>query len=62
VKGWGPLAVGIALLCLLHADLWWWNDLRLVAGVPASLLYHLAYCAVAAVAMGALVRRRWPRG
>lgn len=62
MRGWGPPGVGLVLLCLLHNDLWWWADLRLVGGLPVSLLYHLAYCAVAAVAMGALVRRRWPRG
>jgi hypothetical protein len=60
-RGWGPLGLALTALCLLHNDLWWWTELRSIGGWPASLLYHLAYCGVASIAMAALVRRRWPR-
>ena len=47
--------LGLGLFYLLHNDLWLWNDPRLVLGLPAGLVYHLAYCLVAAALMGLLL-------
>jgi hypothetical protein len=49
-------------LYLLHNDLWFWNDARLVLGVPAGLLYHIGFCIATALAMISLVRHAWPEG
>jgi hypothetical protein len=51
---------GLALLYLLHNDLWFWDDPRPVLGLPVGLTYHIAYCAAAAVLMALLVRFAWP--
>lgn len=51
---------GIPVLFLLHADWWLWGDARLVAGLPAGLVYHTLYCIVATLEMMLLVRYAWP--
>jgi hypothetical protein len=53
--------LGIGLFYLLHNDLWQWNDPRLVLGLPVGLVYHLAYCLVAAALMGLLLVLDPPR-
>ena len=58
--GWA-LWAAVALLYLLHNDLWLWDDASLVLGLPVGFLYHLVYCGVAALLMAALVRWDWPR-
>lgn len=50
----------LAILYLLHNDLWLWHDGRLVAGLPAGLVYHVGFCAAAAVMLFLLVTRAWP--
>jgi len=47
--------LGIGLFYLLHNDLWLWHDSRLVLGLPAGLVYHVAYCLVAAALLGLLL-------
>ncbi len=54
------LCVALALLYLLHNDLWLWHDARFLWGVPVGLAYHLAYCLAAALLMALLVRHAWP--
>jgi uncharacterized oligopeptide transporter (OPT) family protein len=58
VKKWFYAA--LAVLYLLHNDLWLWNDGRIVAGLPVGLLYHLVYCLAAAALLAAVVRWAWP--
>ena len=53
--------LGVAIFYLLHNDLWLWNDPRLVLGLPAGLVYHLAYCLAAAALMGLLLVLDPPR-
>ena len=53
--------LGIGLFYLLHNDLWLWHDARLVLGLPVGLVYHLAYCLVAAALMGLLLVLDPPR-
>lgn len=50
----------LGILYLLHNDLWLWNDGRLVAGLPAGLVYHVGFCAAAAGMLYLLVTRAWP--
>lgn len=54
------LFAAVAVLYLLHNDLWLWDDATPVLGLPVGLLYHLIYCLVAAGLMAALVRWAWP--
>ncbi len=55
------LYIVLFLLILLHNDIWFWNDARLVSGIPIGLLYHIAFCVAAALLMVLLVNFAWPR-
>ena len=50
----------LGILYLLHNDLWLWDDGRLLAGLPAGLVYHVGFCAAAAGLLYLLVTRAWP--
>ena len=52
----------LALFFVLRYDLWLWDDARTLGGLPAGLLFHVAYCLGAAVLLGLLVRYAWPAG
>lgn len=54
------LYAALAVLYLLHNDLWLWSDGRIVAGLPVGLLYHALYCLAAAALLAATVRWAWP--
>jgi len=56
------LFAALALLYVLHADLWFWNDAHRVLGLPVGLVYHVLYCFAAAGMMALLVRFAWPTG
>ena len=51
----------VLALFLLHDDSWLWSDRRLVMGLPAGMIYHLAYCLAATAVMALLVLRFWPQ-
>jgi len=55
-------AAAVALLYLLHQDLWFWREARpLVLGfLPVGLFYHAAFTLVAALVMWLLVKAAWP--
>lgn len=55
------LYIVLFLLILLHNDIWFWNDARLVSGIPIGLLYHIAFCVAAALLMVLLVNFAWPK-
>ncbi len=57
----GLLYVGLFVLYLLHNDLWYWNDGRLVLGLPIGLLYHFGFSVASSVLLFLLVRHAWPR-
>jgi len=57
----GLIYIGLALLYLLHNDLWLWNDSRLLFGLPVGLTYHILFCLAVAALMLVLVLRAWPR-
>ena len=50
----------LGILYLLHNDLWLWDDGRLLAGLPAGLVYHVGFCAAASGLLYLLVTRAWP--
>jgi len=54
------LWAALATLLLLHHDFWFWNQPRLVLGLPAGLLYHVIYCLAVAALMALAVHRAWP--
>ena len=56
------LAAFVALLYVLHQDVWFWYSSRpLVFGfLPIGLAYHAAYCVAVAGLMWLLVRYAWP--
>lgn len=54
------LYVAIAVLYLLHNDIWLWDDARIVWGLPVGLLYHVGYCVAATGLMVLLVNYAWP--
>jgi hypothetical protein len=55
------LYTALVILYLLHNDLWYWDDSRLIFGIPIGLLYHVLYCIAATLMMIALVKFAWPQ-
>ena len=51
----------LTVLFLLHNDFWLWRQPQLVLGLPAGLLYQLAYCILISIVMGLIVRFAWPK-
>jgi hypothetical protein len=51
------LYIVLLLVFLLHNDLWFWNDARLLLGLPVGLTYHVAYCLGVSALMALLVSR-----
>ena len=50
----------LAVLFLLRHDLWLWNEPARVAGLPAGLAYHVAFCLATALVLALLVTVAWP--
>ena len=50
----------LAVLYLLHTDLWLWDDPSWSFGLPVGLTYHVGYCLAAAATLALLVRHAWP--
>ena len=51
----------VLLLTILHLDLWYWEDSRLVAGImPVGLFYHAGMSLAAAVVWYLATRFAWP--
>ncbi len=57
----GLLYASLFVLYLLHNDLWYWNDARLVLGLPIGLLYHFGFSVASSVLLFLLVTYAWPR-
>jgi hypothetical protein len=57
-----PILLVIAVLYVLHQDLWFWRAAEpLVLGfLPIGLFYHAAYTATIAGLLAWLVRAYWP--
>jgi hypothetical protein len=54
------LYAALAVLFVLHQDVWLWDDPRIVLGMPVGLTYHFGYCLVAALVLAFAVRFAWP--
>lgn len=51
----------VALLVVLHQDLWFWDDATLVAGfMPITLLYHACISVAAGCTWFLAVKFAWP--
>ena len=57
------LAIVVAVVLVLHQDVWFWTGRSLLFGfLPVALAWHAAYCLLAAATMALLVRFAWPAG
>ncbi|HET6861819.1 MAG TPA: DUF3311 domain-containing protein [Pyrinomonadaceae bacterium] len=55
------LVVAVVALYLLHQDVWFWRNGRLVFGfIPIGLFYHACYSVAASLVMWLLVTYAWP--
>jgi hypothetical protein len=56
------LAFLVAVLYVLHQDVWFWPDARpLVFGfMPIGLFYHAAFTAVCSIVLWLFVKYAWP--
>lgn len=45
----------------LHLNYWMWDDARIVIGLPANLLYHIALSLLLSGVLFVLVHWAWPR-
>lgn len=51
----------MALLILLHQDVWAWTDADRLFGLPVGISYHVGLCLAAVLVLAMLVRVAWPR-
>ncbi len=50
-----------AVLFIVHQDVWFWNDPRLVFGwLPIGLAWHTGFSIAAALLWAAAIRWAWP--
>lgn len=50
------------VLFLLHQDVWFWNDRRIVLGfMPIGLAYHALFSIAAACLWAAALKWAWPQ-
>jgi hypothetical protein len=56
------IVVSVAVLYLLHQDVWFWRTARplLFGFLPVGLAYHAAFCLAAAALMWMLTKIAWP--
>ena len=55
------LVVAVAVLYVLHQDIWFWRSSYLVFGfIPVGLFYQGVYSVAAALLMWLLVTYAWP--
>lgn len=55
------LVVAVAVVYILHQDIWFWRSSRLVFGfIPIGLFYHGLFSVAAALLMWLLVTFAWP--
>jgi len=50
----------LLLLYVLHTDVWYWNDSRIVLGLPIGITYHVLWTLLVTVVFGLMVRHAWP--
>ena len=55
------LYIALVMLFLLHNDFWLWDNPKQVLGLPIGLLYHIGFCAAAAILMALVINYAWPQ-
>ena len=55
------LYIALVVLFLLHNDFWLWDNSKRVMGLPIGLLYHIGFCAAAAILMALVINYAWPQ-
>ena len=50
----------LGLLCVLHTDVWYWDDPRMVLGAPIGFTYHVLWTLVVTGTFWLAVRYAWP--
>ena len=55
------LYIALVVLFLLHNDFWLWDNSKRVMGLPIGLLYHIGFCAAAAILMVLVINYAWPQ-
>ena len=50
----------LLLLYVLHTDVWYWTDPRIVLGLPIGVTYHLLWTLLVSGAFWLAVRYAWP--
>lgn len=53
------LYIALVVLFLLHNDFWLWDNPKRVMGLPIGLLYHIGFCAAAAILMALMINYAW---
>jgi hypothetical protein len=51
----------LLLLYVLHTDVWYWDDPRIVAGLPIGVTYHVAWMLAVSAAFWLVVQYAWPQ-
>jgi hypothetical protein len=54
------LYAALAVLFVLHNDLWLWHDSGSFLGLPVGLSYHVGFCLAVSAVMAVLVSFAWP--
>lgn len=50
----------MALLVVLHHDVWSWNDVDRFLGLPIGISFHVVLCLAASLVLAVVVRTSWP--
>lgn len=50
----------LALLYVLHNDVWYWDDPAIVLGLPVGITYHLFWSLAVSLCFWLAVRYAWP--
>lgn len=52
--------LALAVLWLTHTDIWYWDDPRIVLGLPIGVTYHVLWSLVVSVVFWLVVKYAWP--
>lgn len=52
----------LALLYVVHTDIWLWNDPSLIFGLPVGLAFHIGFIVATSLVLWLAVTHAWPAG
>lgn len=52
----------LALLYVLHNDVWYWDDPALALGLPIGVTYHVVWTLAVSLCFWLAVQYAWPEG